>query len=140
MRPRSRLVATLAAALAPAAALRAQPPAEPDPLAAVAFARSLGVDLAHSVRLPSGVYRRDLEAGRGDSVRTWAQVTLRLRVWRPDGVAITDVGPETRPWAPGRYAPAVEAGLRGMRAGGRRQLVLPATSADGNAVMPGAPR
>ena len=43
----------------------------------VAFAPSLAVDLARCERLASGVYRRDLQVGAGDSVRTAATLTLR---------------------------------------------------------------
>ena len=112
----------------------------PDSLGAVTFAPTLHVDLARSVRLASGVYRRDLQRGRGDSVRTLATLTLRMRVRLPDGAVVAaDARPTTRRWLPGTYLPGVEQGLRGLRAGGRRQIVVPAALTYGDRAVPGVP-
>ncbi len=136
--------ATLAAALlSTPCVLTAQTPTTSDaadPLAAVAFAPDLHVDLARSVRLASGVYRRDLQAGSGDSVRSMATLTLRMRVRLPDGAVVAaDDRPITRWWLPGTYVMGLEQGLRGMRAGGRRQIVVPAALAYGEQGVPGVP-
>jgi peptidylprolyl isomerase len=64
--------------------------------------------------------------GRGDTLRSHATVTLRIYTRLPDG---TSVGPGdtqlTLRYLPGMFLPGVEQGIRGMRVGGLRQLVLP---------------
>jgi hypothetical protein len=115
-------------------------PMAADSLAIVAFAPALHVDLAHAIRLASGAYARELRVGRGDPVRVGAILTLRLRVRRPDGTVVRAAArPETRRWLPGTYVRGVEQGLFGMRAGGRRQLVLPPSLAYGDRLVPGVP-
>ena len=129
MRIRSlhRTTAVAAALLLATGGLAAQQPPG-DELTDVVFAPSLRVDLARSQRLASGAYRRDLRPGLGDSVRAGATLTLRVAVRLPDGTAAAvDQPAETRQWWPGTYLRGVEQGLRGMRAGGRRQVVLPAS-------------
>lgn len=92
------------------------------------FAPELGVDLARSDRVSSGIYTRDVTVGTGDVLRSAATVTLRLRTLLPDGTRIHGGDDAvTVQWFPGTYVSGVERGLRGMRAGGRRQIVLAPT-------------
>ena len=141
-RIRSALAPSLCALALSAASAPAQPPGfvtPPDSLLTVVYAPALRVDLAHSRRL-QGVYVRDLRTGRGDTVRTFATLTLRLRMRLPDGSAVgADTAVQVQRWLPGTYLHGIEVGLRGMRAGGRRQLVLPAALAYGEHAPPGVP-
>ena len=145
MRPIDRLltipvVALCVLASRPMSAQQApttEPGRVPEEMRIVAFAPEARVDLARSSRMASGVYRRDLRVGRGDSVATLATLSLRMRVQRPDGVVLRqDSTPQSLRWLPGTFLPAVEQGLRGMRAGGRRQLVVP-SALTGEARRPG---
>jgi FK506-binding nuclear protein len=130
--------------LACAAASGAQQPATeglPDSLTNADFAPALGVDLARFARLAPGVYARDVATGEGDSVRVGARLALHFRIRRLDGVTVADVHTDgqSQPWLPGRYLRGMEVGLRGMRAGGRRQLVVPAALAYGANAGPSLP-
>jgi FKBP-type peptidyl-prolyl cis-trans isomerase len=124
-----------------ALAAQAAPPIDaPAWLAGVTFAEMLQVDLARSTRLHSGVYQRDLRIGVGDSIRTAATVTLRFDTRLPDGTQLdSSAAPITVRWRRGMFLPGVEQGLYGMRAGGRRQLVVPGTLAFGDRVVTGIP-
>ncbi|MBV9878924.1 MAG: FKBP-type peptidyl-prolyl cis-trans isomerase [Gemmatirosa sp.] len=141
MRVTTRYLAAAAIAVISATAVQAQTPASSsdDSLASLAFAPSLGVDLARAARLPSGVYVRDVATGQGDSLRAGATVVLHFQIRQPDGQVVADVRTDARRWWPGTYVPGVEAGLRGMRAGGRRQLVVPTSAGSDGRVGPGLP-
>lgn len=112
-----------------------------DSLTNAAFAPALGIDLARFSRMAPGVYARDVAAGQGDSVRVGARLALHFRIRRLDGVTVADVHTtgQSQPWFPGRYLRGMEVGLRGMRAGGRRQLVVPAALAYGASASPSIP-
>jgi hypothetical protein len=118
--------ASVAGAQVPTPSTAAMAAEVPEGLERVAFAPSLGVDLSRSERLASGIYRRDLRVGAGDTVRVAATLTLHVTVRRADGRVINaPAGATVVQWRPGTFLPGVEQGLRGMRAGGRRQVVIP---------------
>lgn len=123
------LLASLLLAGAPAA--HAQDPA---------FAAALGVNLAEMQRTGRGVHYRDLTVGEGLSVGTGFTVTIHYTGWLPDGTQFEtsrlDNEPVTFRLGEGKVIRGWEEGLRGMRPGGVRQLVVPARLAYGNRGLP----
>jgi FKBP-type peptidyl-prolyl cis-trans isomerase len=131
-----------AALLAVARATHAQsvPDSGSFAFAGVAFAPSLHLDLAHSTRVGAGVYVRDLEPGTGEPLAPGTMVTLQIAIRLPDGTTV-DAGrdPITMRLLPGQLVAGLDAGLRAMRDGGRRQIVVPGRSAFGHAGRRGVP-
>ena len=100
-----------------------------------AFAVELGVDLSTMRRLPSGVYIRDIEVGTGATAAPGREVTIRHIAYLADG---TEVERSVAGESPVRFRVGArdvirgwDAGLRGMRVGGTRLLVVPARLAYG---------
>jgi FKBP-type peptidyl-prolyl cis-trans isomerase len=94
------------------------------------FAPELGVDLAKMRRLPSGVYVRDIEVGTGATAAPGREVTVGYILYLPDGRELERseaTGPQARfKVGDGQAIRGWDTGLRGMRAGGTRLLVVPA--------------
>ena len=94
------------------------------------FAPELGVDLAKMRRLPSGVYVRDIEVGSGATAAPGREVTVGYILYLPDGRELERseaTGPQARfKVGDGQAIRGWDTGLRGMRAGGTRLLVVPA--------------
>lgn len=93
------------------------------------FAPSLGVDLAASTRLPSGMYTRDLAVGTGALVTSGQRLSMRYTGWLANG---TQFDANAAPAAPFQFTLGAggvitgwDQGVGGMRVGGRRQLVIP---------------
>ncbi len=93
------------------------------------FAPSLGVDLAASTRLPSGMYIRDLVVGGGATVANGQSLSMRYAGYLIDG---TSFDANAAPQAPfvftlgaGAVIQGWDQGVAGMRVGGRRQLIIP---------------
>lgn len=104
------------------------------------YASDLQVDLAAMTRTGSGLYYRDLVPGSGEAVRAGDRVRVAYRGWLANGQLFDQSGPG-QPYAlvlgAHQVIPGWEEGLTGMRAGGRRQLVIPPALAYGD-VSPGA--
>lgn len=90
------------------------------------FDPSLGVDLAASTKTASGLYYRDILVGGGEQVAAEGQVgvsttyTLHLRT----GEHI-ESGDYDLTVGSGEGIAGYEEGIRGMRVGGSRQLIIP---------------
>jgi FKBP-type peptidyl-prolyl cis-trans isomerase len=123
----------------PIAAQRAEHWSEPS-LERVAFAPALSVDLSRSIHT-SGMYYRDRTLGTGDPVSIGAPVTVCVRGWRADGVAIDSGTPRAFTFRLGTLPlfRGFDVGLQGMRVGGRRQLIVPASLGYGSRGAPGIP-
>jgi FKBP-type peptidyl-prolyl cis-trans isomerase len=126
------MVSTTLAAQSPRDSLQ---PTHGDPQHTI-FATELGVDLAKMRRLPSGVYVRDIEEGQGATAAPGREVTIGYILYLPDGRELERSVP-TEP--PVRFTLGErhvirgwDVGLRGMRAGGTRLLVVPARLAYGS--------
>ncbi|MDH5233445.1 MAG: FKBP-type peptidyl-prolyl cis-trans isomerase [Gemmatimonadota bacterium] len=91
------------------------------------FADSLGVDLANSTRTARGLWYRDITVGGGAQVPndTGTTVTVRYVGYLRNGVQF-DAG-TLAPFKTGSGALILgfDEGVRGMRVGGRRQLIVP---------------
>jgi len=105
------------------------------------FAPALGVDLAKMTRRPSGLYVLDRRRGTGATADSGQWVTVSYTGWLADGRVIDDTRERGEPrdvlLGYGKVIPAWEEGLRGMRAGGRRLLVVPPALGYGAAGQPG---
>jgi FKBP-type peptidyl-prolyl cis-trans isomerase len=101
----------------------------------VTFAPSLNVDLASMQRLRSGVYIRDLREGTGPGVRRGDRVAVRYAGWTTNGTLFDALAPPSQPrefrLGDGQVISGWEDGLAGMKPGGQRQLVIPASEGYG---------
>ncbi len=104
------------------------------------FAPALGIDLTEMQRTSRGVHYRDLTVGEGLSVGTGFTVTIHYTGWLPDGTQFEtsrlDNEAVTFRLGEGKVIRGWEEGLRGMRPGGVRQLVIPARQAYGSRGLP----
>lgn len=107
------------------------------------FAPELGVELAAMTQTPSGLYYRDLSVGSGAVVAAGQTVSVHYRLWLPNGQLLDANQAPATPLdfvvGGGRVIPGFDEGVRGMRVGGRRQLVIPPALAYGNQPPPGIP-
>jgi FKBP-type peptidyl-prolyl cis-trans isomerase len=90
------------------------------------FAPTLHVDLKASTRTSSGLYYRDLLVGDGTAVASGQQVSVRYIGWLPNGEKF-DAGPYAFALGTGAVIRGWDEGLVGMRVGGTRQLIIPAS-------------
>jgi FKBP-type peptidyl-prolyl cis-trans isomerase len=97
-------------------------------LEATTFAPALEVELATMAATPGGVRYRDVEAGIGAEARRGDEVTVHYQGWLPDGRRFESTAggaPVTFRLGGRQVIRGWEEGIVGMRAGGRRRLVVP---------------
>lgn len=91
------------------------------------FAAALEVNLAASTKTASGLYYRDLIVGTGATVPadTNKSVTVGYAGYLRNGTSFDagTLGPFTL--GTGAVIPGFDEGIRGMKVGGRRQLIIP---------------
>jgi hypothetical protein len=113
----------------------------PVDLTRISFAPSLGVDLAEMTRTEDGLYLADRVVGTGEEARLNSRVTLHYLGWFPDGTlfesSAAQGGPVEFTVGEGRVIRGWDLGIRGMRAGGRRVLVIPPELAYGRSGISG---
>lgn len=103
---------------------------DPDPevefevIEEVEFAPSLGIDLARMTVTSLGLYYEDRIVGDGDEVRTADWVFLDHQVWLRTGVEIQS-GPTSFVVGSGAVVSGFDFGVRGMRVGGERLVIVP---------------
>lgn len=93
---------------------------------------ALGVDLSQMTKTQLGVWRRDLEPGSGPSVIQETEIRLDFHGWLPDGHTFRSTASE-QPTLMTVGAPTqdlfipigMQEGLLGMRAGGKRIILVP---------------
>ena len=107
------------------------------------FAVELGVDLRAMRRLPSGIFVRDIEEGRGATAAPGREVTVSYVAYLSDGAEVERSRAGDAPVrfrvGDGQVIRGWDLGLRGMRVGGTRLIVVPARhayGADGKAGVP----
>lgn len=117
-----------------------------DPVALV-YATALDVNLSAMIKSPSGLFYRDLVTGSGPVADSGAQVSTQYTGWLANGHKFDSSRDRGEPFGfqlgAGSVIKGWDEGVRGMRVGGRRQLVMPASLAYGSAgageaVPPGA--
>jgi FKBP-type peptidyl-prolyl cis-trans isomerase FkpA len=94
------------------------------------FAPQLGVDLTSMTRRASGLYVQDRVVGGGAEAVAGSQVEVHYRGWLVDGTVFDQNLSGQHDALPfqvggGRMIPGFEEGVRGMRVGGKRLLVIP---------------
>ena len=93
------------------------------------FAQTLGVDLKTMTQTPTGLYYRDLVAGKGDASVAGRDVTVHYSGWLPDGTKFDSSKDRNEPFVFRLGARKVIAGwdegVAGMKVGGTRKLVIP---------------
>jgi FKBP-type peptidyl-prolyl cis-trans isomerase len=93
------------------------------------FAPALGVDLAASTKLASGLYYRDITPGTGATIATGQTVGVRYTGSFANG-EVFDSNPSPKPVfsfriGAGNVIKGWDLGVPGMKVGGRRQLIIP---------------
>ncbi|MCC7002878.1 MAG: FKBP-type peptidyl-prolyl cis-trans isomerase [Gemmatimonadaceae bacterium] len=139
------LVATMSAACAASAPAteEAPVPLEDPALAApvgeverTTFADDLNVVLLAMTRLPTGIYYRDIEEGNGVPAMPGREVLMTYVAYLSDGKEVDRTAPGARPLAfkvgEGQVIRGWDLGVRGMKTGGTRQLVVPSRYAYGS--------
>jgi FKBP-type peptidyl-prolyl cis-trans isomerase FkpA len=94
----------------------------------VEFHESLGVDLSAMTRTDSGLYYQDLEVGEGELAESGSEVAVHYLLRLRSGEELeTSVGgePITFTIDVSNIIPGFNEGVRGMRVGGERKLVIP---------------
>lgn len=106
---------------------------------ATVYSPNLGIDLGAMRPLPSGLYLRDLEPGAGDTAVAGNRVLVDYTGWLPNGVEFdaSNGNPIAFTLGVGEVIPGWDQGIAGMRAGGRRVLVIPPALAYGEPGRPG---
>lgn len=116
---------TTSAAAAPAPVEVAK---ETSGLETASYAPALGVDLAASTRLPTGMYTRDITVGTGPIAQAGMQVTTHYWGYFTDG-NLFETSEKSSPIAfqLGRkqVIDGWDQGIVGMKVGGKRQLIIP---------------
>lgn len=96
-----------------------------------AFAPDLQVDVGAMTRTEEGVFYHDVREGRGRAADDGSTVTAEYRAWLPDGTLFeqrpSDEGFGLSEFVLGESAPVdgLGYGMRGMRVGGVRRIVVP---------------
>ena len=106
-----------------------------DELAGVTFAEDLNVVLLAMTRLPVGLYYRDVEVGTGVPASPGREIAITYLAYLPDGREVDRTPPAGPPLrfvlGNGTVIRGWDLGIRGMKVGGTRQLVVPARLAYG---------
>lgn len=103
---------------------------QPD-LTSTTFAPALGVDLSAMTKTPSGLYYQDQTVGTGTTAQAGKQVTVHYTGWLTNGTKFDSSVDRKKPFA---FTPGVgmviagwDEGVIGMKVGGKRKLVIPAS-------------
>ena len=106
------------------------------------FSTSLGVDTTKMTKASAGFWYSDLSAGQGDSATAGRTVTVHYTGWLPDGTKFDSSRDRGEPFAftlgAGQVISGWDEGVKGMKVGGRRKLVLPPQLAYGDVGAPPA--
>lgn len=126
---RFRLLALVLCATAAACGFDSTGPAAAVPIEQTVFAPSLGVDLAQSTKLPSGMYYRDIIVGTGTALATGQTLSVRYTGYFVNGTVFDDNAAPKAIFSftlgAGQVIPGWDQGLVGVKVGGRRQLIIP---------------
>lgn len=104
----------------------------------VEFAPSLGIDLDEFTRKLSGMYFKDIVVGEGDPARTGDLADVSYVLWLTDGTEVETARFDMVVDA-GIYLSGFEEGVRSIRPGGVRMIILPPGLAYGKEASQGIP-
>ncbi|MEP6690057.1 MAG: FKBP-type peptidyl-prolyl cis-trans isomerase [Gemmatimonadaceae bacterium] len=128
---RRRAIAALAAAMLLATTAcnsgSAVAPADVDPTT-IAYAAPLGVDFASMTKSATGLWEKDVATGTGPAAADGDIVTVKYRGYLPDGTDFStlDASRDAASYTLGSRAliRGFSEGVVGMKAGGKRRLVI----------------
>ena len=104
------------------------------------FAAALGVDTASMTKAPAGFWYTDVAEGQGDVAEPGRTVRVHYTGWLPNGKKFDSSRDRGEPFAftlgAGQVITGWDEGVKGMKVGGRRKLVLPPAMAYGEAGAP----
>ena len=93
------------------------------------FAASLGINLSQMTKTSSGLYFQDVTVGTGATAIAGKRVSVHYIGWLADGTQFDANQPPTAPFpvtlGDGSVIPGFDEGLRDMKVGGRRKIVIP---------------
>lgn len=119
------------------------PPTTPEvPIESTTFAASLGVNLATSQKLSSGMYTRDIVVGTGPVVASGQTLAMHYSGYLAGGAMFdsnTGGSPFTFRLGQGQVISGWDQGILGMRVGGQRQLIIPPALGYGASGVSGIP-
>lgn len=104
------------------------------------FSDELGIDPSGLTSLPSGLRYRDLSAGQGAEAVEGRTAVVHYTGWLTDGKKFDSSRDRGEPFAfrlgAGQVIAGWDEGVAGMKVGGRRKLVIPASLGYGQAGAP----
>ena len=104
------------------------------------FSADLGVDTTTMTKAPSGLWYTDVAAGQGAEAEPGRTVRVHYTGWLPNGKKFDSSRDRGEPFAftlgAGQVITGWDEGVKGMKVGGRRRLVLPPSMAYGEAGAP----
>lgn len=110
------------------AACNKEDPTGPTPIEEEEFAPALGVDLSRMTATESGLYIEDLTVGGGAEAEAGKHVWVHYTGWLVDGTKF-DSSISKQPidfvLGTGRVIRGWDEGLKGLRVGGTRRLIIP---------------
>jgi peptidylprolyl isomerase len=124
--PFARRAAAMLLVLA-AACLKGTEPSGPSNPATDTYAASLGVNISQMTKLSDDLYVQDLVAGTGTQAAGGKTLSVVYTGWMPNGTKFdSNVGGQAFSFTigAGGVIPGWEIGLVGVKAGGKRRLVI----------------
>jgi FKBP-type peptidyl-prolyl cis-trans isomerase FkpA len=104
------------------------------------FSADLGVDTTTMTKAPSGLWYTDVTTGQGAEAEPGRTVRVHYTGWLPSGKKFDSSRDRGEPFAftlgAGQVITGWDEGVKGMKVGGRRKLVLPPSMAYGEAGAP----
>ena len=104
------------------------------------FSAELGVDTTRMTKAPSGLWYTDVTTGQGAEAEPGRTVRVHYTGWLPNGKKFDSSRDRGEPFAftlgAGQVITGWDEGVKGMKVGGRRKLVLPPSMAYGEAGAP----
>jgi FKBP-type peptidyl-prolyl cis-trans isomerase FkpA len=104
------------------------------------FNAALAVDTTTMTKAPAGFWYSDVATGQGDEAAPGRTVRVHYTGWLPDGKKFDSSRDRGEPFAftlgAGQVIAGWDEGVKGMKVGGRRKLVLPPQLAYGDGGAP----
>jgi FKBP-type peptidyl-prolyl cis-trans isomerase len=104
------------------------------------FSAALGVDTASMAKAPAGLWYKDVAVGQGAEAEPGRTVSVHYTGWLPNGKKFDSSRDRGEPFeftlGAGQVIAGWDEGVKGMKVGGRRKLVLPPQLAYGEAGAP----
>ena len=104
------------------------------------FSAELGVDTTTMTKAPSGLWYTDVAPGQGLEAEPGRTVRVHYTGWLPNGKKFDSSRDRGQPFAftlgAGQVIAGWDEGVKGMKVGGRRKLVLPPQLAYGDGGAP----